>query len=195
MPKVLVLFCGGDADLADLAAAVAEGARSVRFTEADIRHVVKEERGPPAALASGGMEAGSPHAITLLENLDDLATYDAVVLGSPGGGGDMGAELRSLLDRAHSLVPAGLFRDRVGAAFTATPKTAGSSAVKWSILTALAALEMILVPGAEGDSADDPDAARAAALYLGRRVATVSEWVRHAKAHEHGHAHGHGHSH
>jgi len=57
--------------------------------------------------------------------------------------------------------------DTVGATF------GGDDASRWDVLRALAAAGCLLVPPLDDLSS------------LGRRVATVAEWVRHAKSHHH----------
>ena len=87
----------------------------------------------------------------------DVAPYDALVL-------DAAAP-----DVATRLAPAGALTDKVASTF------GGDDDARWTTLRALGTLGCLLVP-----PADD-------ATGLGRRVATVAEWVRHAKSHHHHH--------
>jgi hypothetical protein len=84
-----------------------------------------------------------------------LADYDAIVV-------DAAAP-----DRAAMLTGAGPFGHTVGAVF------GGDDAARWAALRTLADAGMLLVP-------PSTDAAA-----LGKRVATVAEWVRHARSHHH----------
>jgi hypothetical protein len=126
MPKTLVLFAPS---VAPAATALADAARSVRFSEVDVR---------------------------VPDDVESLASYDAVAVG-----GLSDDELRALLARA------GARPDTVGAAF------GDDEASRWDTLRTLAAAGCLLVP-----PSDDLTA-------LGRRVANVAEWVRHAKSHHH----------
>jgi NAD(P)H dehydrogenase (quinone) len=117
----------------------------------------------------------------------------------------MAAELKLVLDQTGPLWGAGRLVDKVGAAFTTvSTQHGGHETTLWSIMTPMANLGMILVPpgysdpamfkggspygatattGAGGPGEDDLAAAR----HQGKRVATVAEWVRHAKSHAHSH--------
>jgi hypothetical protein len=136
MPKTLILHAPA---AAALARELAEGARSVRFAEVDLR-----------PLAAGDEAAALAH--------DDVAQYDAIVLDA------------TVADGADQLGRAGLLPDRVGASF------GGDAEARWTALRRMGEAGMLLVPPAGA-----ADALRA----LGQRVATVAEWVRHAKSHHH----------
>lgn len=212
MPKVLVLFSSRTGHTARLAEAVAEGARSVRFMEVDIRRV-------PEPTAGAGGDAGDDASRAARERLakqfraleapERLADYDALILGGPTRYGVMPAELALVLEQAAPLWRAGRLRDKVGSAFTSTLEAhGGGETALWSMMLPMASFGMILVPpGAEvGAGAGSPygaiaavapgdagpgEAALAAARRQGARVATVTEWVTHAQSHAHGAHHHH----
>ncbi|HEX5580376.1 MAG TPA: NAD(P)H:quinone oxidoreductase [Gemmatimonadaceae bacterium] len=220
MPKVLVLFYSRTGNTARIADAVAEGARSVRFTEVDVRRL--DDLAPEQAIEADASWREAREALRRrYRTFDDpsaLADYDALILGSPACHGVMSAELKLLLDQADPLRSAGKLADKVGAAFTSagTPH-GGQETTLWSIMTPMASLGMILVPpgytdpamhaagspygatsatatGAPTTDADaEADAELAVARHQGARVARVAEWVRHAKSHEAGHGHHHHH--
>ncbi len=215
MPKVLVLFHSRTGNTARLADAVADGARSVRFTEVDVRRL--EDLAPDEVIRADAEWSEARERLRsgyrTLDDVEALADYDAIVLGSPTRYGGMAAELSHLLERTGPLVAAGRLADRVGSAFT-TGRSAhgGHETTLWSMMTPMAALGMIIVPPGHTDpvmlAAGSPfgatavtdtgaptDADLAAARHQGARVARVAEWVRHAKGHEAGHGHGHGHHH
>ena len=200
MPKVLVLFHSRTGNTAQLADAIAEGARSVRFTEVDLRRV--EDLAPAAVIEADERWRAGRDALAAkyrtLASFEELAGYDGLVLGAPTRYGVMAAELKNVVDQTGPLWSKGLLADKVGAAFTtvSTPH-GGHETTLWSIMTPMANLGMILVPpgytdpamfkggspyGATATGAHTPDDL-AAARHLGHRVATVSEWVRHAKGH------------
>jgi hypothetical protein len=79
MPKVLALFFGADNSAGAIAQAAADGARSVRFVEVDVRTAGSGE--------SKHKRVGSAHSV---------AHYDGVVLLATES--DMGSELATLLD-------------------------------------------------------------------------------------------------
>ncbi|MDB4915984.1 MAG: NAD(P)H:quinone oxidoreductase, type [Gemmatimonadetes bacterium] len=207
MPKILVLFYSRSGNTAALADAIADGARSVRFSEVEVRRIDdlapaamidanpawKENR---ATLASTYQTLGSPQ---------ELADYDALILGSPTRFGVMTAELKSVLDQVGGLWKHGALVNKVGAAFTlASTPHGGHETTLWSIMTPMANLGMILVPpgytdpvmyragspyGAtatvnSGHALDEADLA--AARHQGKRVAEVTGWITHAKSHTHG---------
>ena len=211
MPKVLVLFYSRTGNTARLAEAIAEGAREVRFAEVDLRRV--EDLAPASVIeATAEWKAHRDKlAATYLTfgSIDELAGYDALVLGSPTRYGVMSAELKNVLDQTGPLWQKGALADKVGAAFTSVSTThGGHETTLWSIMTPMANLGMLLVPpgytdpamftggspygatattsrAANGPTPDDLAAAR----HQGKRVATVAEWVRHAKSHASGHHH------
>ena len=183
MPKVLVLFHSRSGHTARLAEAIAEGARSVRFTEVDLRRIAE------LGEAVSTDEAAPAPAHRLFDDAALLGEYDAIVVGSPVYGGLMTAEVKRVLDQALWLRPRGVLTDKVGSAFaSAASPSGGQETAAWAMLTAMATLGMILVPPPVGEVNEDPvEIARR----QGKRVATVAEWVRHAKSHEHGHHHHH----
>lgn len=214
MPKILVLFHSRTGNTAALADAIAEGARSVRFAEVDVRRL--EDLAPgrlvdavPAWKEGREMLAKKYRA---LESAERIADYDGVVIGSPGHFGAMSAELRDVLDQLGPLASRGGLVDKVGAAFTtALAARGGHESTLTGMMTALASLGMILCPPGQGEGAKGAgsplgaialtgegsaigDAELAVGRALGKRVAKVAEWVRHAKGHEQGH-HAHGHHH
>jgi hypothetical protein len=163
MPKLLVLVPARSTELAPLADAVLDGARSVRFAEAEVR-----------TFGDAGDAAPSRKP---LAGVDDLASYDGIVVGVPAGDAE-GEGLRETLARF-----GGSLANKIGSAFT-TVSGAGRTAVLWSALTPMADRGMILVPlpfSGEGD------ASAGACRQMGKRVADVIGWVTHARSHHHHH--------
>jgi len=156
MPKTLVLFHGGDADLIAMAEAVADGVRSVRFAEVDLRQ-----------LADSAAPGGGRHRT--LATAEELAGYDGLVLGAAAGGADIPGNVTRLLTEAASLRKQGQLTVSVGAAFAR-----GDADSEWGLLRALGALGVVLVPPGAAD-----------AKQLGHRVAHVVSWITHARSHHH----------
>lgn len=188
MPKVLVLFHSRTGNTAALADAIAEGAASVRFAEVEVRRIDDLPSTAPARASERETSARAALAkkYRVLESVESLASYDALVIGSPSRYGVMSAEVNNVLEQAGALSSHGALADRVGSAFSAgdTPQ-GGHEGVVQSILAPMMRYGMLIVPPGYGDLA--------VAREQGTRVAKVAEWVRHAKSHEHGHAHGHKH--
>jgi NAD(P)H dehydrogenase (quinone) len=201
MPRVLVLFYSRTGHTATLADAVADGARGVRFTEVDVRRL--EDLAPDTTVEADAAWRASRARLREryrpFDDVDRLADYDGLVLGSPARHGVMAAELGLLLERAEPLRKRGALVDRVGAAFTSgSAPHGGHETTLWSLMPPMAAMGMLLVPPgctdpgyAETVGGED---ATTAARRLGQRVATVAGWVRHAKGHE-AEAAGHHHHH
>jgi NAD(P)H dehydrogenase (quinone) len=216
MPKLLVLFYSRTGNTATLADAVVEGARSVRFTEVDVRRI--DDLAPSHVIdqVPGWSEARAALAsrYATFEGVDRLEHYDAIVLGAPTRYGVMAAELKNVIDQTGPLWNRGALVDKVGSAFTSVATAhGGHETTLWSIMTTMANLGLILVPPGYSDAAmfsgGSPYGATAitgggppaggdlaAARHQGKRVATVAAWVHHAKGHDaqaHGHAHSHSH--
>jgi len=164
MPKTLVLFYGNSEAIAAAADAVAEGVRSVRFAEVDVRRL------------TGAGEGASSSRHRALTGADELAPYDGLVLVS-----DAGTRIPTAIEQL--ITNAGALRQRtalgtsVGSAFVAGATPAANEDGRWALLRALGALGLVLVP-ASGDGAE-------AAKQLGHRLAHVVSWITHAKSHHH----------
>lgn len=159
MPKTLVLYHGSGDDVAAMAEAVAEGARSVRFAEVDVRQLT-EGTAPTA---------GRVHA---LASAEELAGYDGLVMGVSSDKG-MPAAITRLIAEADALRQQGSPGLLVGAAFAAG---AASDEACWTLLRALGGLGVVLVP---------PGVNGLDARKLGHRVAHVVSWITHARSHHH----------
>jgi NAD(P)H dehydrogenase (quinone) len=205
MPKILVLFYSRTGHTAALADAVAEGARSVRFAEVDVRRI--DDLAPPATIASVPGWAESRAALAAkyqtLGPIEELAQYDAFLLGAPTRYGIMAAELKNVLDQTGPLWNRGALVNKVGSAFTSVATAhGGHETTLWSIMTPMANLGMIIVPPGYSDpvmfaggspygatattgAAGPTEADLAAARHQGKRVAEMTGWVTHAKSHHH----------
>lgn len=164
MPKTLVLFHGSSKDIATLADAVADGVRSVRFAEVDVRRL---------ADPSDGAEAGGARS---LSSAEELAAYDGLVLGTDSRGPAPDVVTRLLAD-AETLRQQKALGTSVGAAFVAGASATEAEDARWALLRTLGALGLVLVP-ASGDGAES-------ARQLGHRVAHVVSWITHARSHHH----------
>jgi len=133
MPKVLVLYYSSYGHMEQMADAVAEGARSAG-AEVDIRRV--PETAPAEVVKAAGFKADIAHPV--IEGVNALADYDAIVVGSPTRFGRMSSQMASFLDQAGGLWASGKLNGKVGAAFTSTATQHGGQEVTlFSIITNL----------------------------------------------------------
>jgi NAD(P)H dehydrogenase (quinone) len=205
MPKTLVLFYSRTGNTAVLADAIAEGVRSVRFSEVDLRRI--DDLAPASVIESvpGWKESRAKLSAKYrtLGSIDELTAYDAIMLGSPTRYGLMSAELKNVIDQTGPLWQQGALVNKVGAAFTSVATAhGGHETTLWSIMTPMANLGMIIVPpgysdavmfaggspyGATASTGGGPpsEADLAAARYQGKRVAEVTGWITHARSHAH----------
>jgi len=172
MPKLLVLFYGDDNHVSALARAAADGAKSVRFAEVDLRR--------------GDRDAASTHNTDKpLESSEHIRDYEGVILVCAMEG-EMANELRATLEALVSK-PAATFANTVfGVVGSENTGNSYSATLGWvARLGAIMLTEPIGIP--------DPETR---AKQLGSRTAKVVSWVRHALSHEHqDHHHEHPHKH
>ena len=205
MPKTLVLFSSRTGRTAALADAIAEGASSVRFAEVDVRWLpdlqLPDSTEPDAHRKAVGKTLAQTYRP--LEDVERLADYEGLIVGTPTRDGVMAVEVEHLLRQAGSLFSDGKLVGRAGSAFTTlSGSSAGAETTLWSIMRPMAALGMILVPpgstGAEAGSgspygavscgeAGPTEAELAVARHQGKRVATVAAMVAHVRSHHHHH--------
>ena len=195
MPKVLVLYYSSYGHIGQMADAVAEGARGAG-AEVDIRRV--PETAPKEVAEKAGFKADHSHPV--IDNVNALADYDAIVIGAPTRFGRMPSQMAAFLDQAGGLWQSGKLNGKVGAAFTSTATQHGGQEVTlFSIITNLLHFGMTIVgldygyegqmPVAEvhggspygattiaaGDGSRQPSAVDLdGARYQGKRVAEVA---------------------
>lgn len=161
MPKTLVLFHGSSDDVASLADGVADGVRSVRFAEVDVRQ-----------FAAGDDTGAGRHRA--LSSAEELAGYDGLVLGATISAAVPDPITRLLADADALRRGSGLTLS-VGAVFVGGGSPMENEDARWRLLRSLAGLGLVLVP-ASGEGAE-------AARKLGHRVAHVVSWITHARSH------------
>ncbi|MBC9033544.1 NAD(P)H:quinone oxidoreductase [Sphingomonas sp. JC676] len=133
MSKILVLYYSSYGHLAKMADAVAEGARSAG-AEVDVRRV--PETAPAEVVAAAGFVADHSHPV--LEDVNDLANYDGIIVGAPTRFGRMSSQMASFWDRAGGLWFQGKLHGKVGGAFTSTAtQHGGQEQTLFSIITNL----------------------------------------------------------
>jgi NAD(P)H dehydrogenase (quinone) len=123
-----------------MANAVADGAREAGAT-VDIKRVPETVPEEIAVKAHFKLAQDAPVAA-----IDDLANYDAIIIGSPTRFGRISSQMASFLDQASGLWMRGALNGKVGAAFTSTGAQHGGQEVTlFSILTNLMHFGMVLV--------------------------------------------------
>ena len=140
MAKVLVLYYSSYGHIETMANAVAEGARSAGAT-VDIKRVPETAPAEVAKAAHFKIDQTAP-----LATIEDLANYDAVIIGTPTRFGRMASQMASFLDQAGGLWMRGALNGKVGGAFTSTASQHGGQEVTlFSIITNLLHFGMTIV--------------------------------------------------
>lgn len=141
MSKVLVLYYSSYGHIEQMAEAVAEGARAAGAI-ADIRRV--PETAPQAVVAAAHFKTDSAHPV--IGSVEELASYDAIVIGAPTRFGRMPSQMTAFLDQAGGLWMRGALNGKVGGAFTSSATQHGGQEVTlFSIITNLLHFGMTIV--------------------------------------------------
>ena len=140
MPKVLVLYYSSYGHIDAMAQAVAEGARQAGAS-ADVKRVPETAPADVAKAAHFKLDQAAPVA-----KVEDLADYDAVVVGTPTRFGRMASQMASFLDQAGGLWARGALNGKVGGAFpSAATQHGGQDATLFSVITNLLHFGMVIV--------------------------------------------------
>jgi len=140
MPKVLVLYYSSYGHIETMARAVAEGARNAG-AQVDLKRV--PETAPETVVKAAGFKTGQDAPVAKIE---DLAAYDAVIVGAPTRFGRMPAQMAAFLDQAGGLWAKGALNGKVGAAFTSSAtQHGGNETTLFSIITNLLHFGMVIV--------------------------------------------------
>ncbi|MGA2775990.1 MAG: NAD(P)H:quinone oxidoreductase [Steroidobacteraceae bacterium] len=140
MSKVLVLYYSSYGHVETLANAVAEGARSAGAT-VDIKRVPETAPLEVAKAAYFKLDQAAPVA-----QIEDLANYDAIIVGAPTRFGRIPSQMASFLDQAGGLWFRGALNGKVGGAFTSTASQhGGQETTLFSIITNLLHFGMTIV--------------------------------------------------
>lgn len=124
MAKVLVLYHSTYGHLERMAEAVAEGARSVAGVDVDIKRVAETVPEDLARSSGYKLDQAAPVA-----SVDDLAQYDAIIVGAGTRFGTAAAQMRSFWDQTGGLWANGALVGKVGGAFTSTATQHGGQEV------------------------------------------------------------------
>ncbi len=140
MCKVLVLYYSSYGHIEAMARAVAIGARGEGAT-VDIKRVPETVPEPVAQSAHFKLDQPAPVA-----KIDDLAHYDAIIVGAPTRFGRVPGQMANFLDQAGGLWMRGVLEGKVGGAFTSSATQHGGQEVTlFSMLTNLLHFGMVIV--------------------------------------------------
>jgi NAD(P)H dehydrogenase (quinone) len=140
MPKVLVLYYSSYGHIETMAQAIAEGARNAGAA-VDIRRVPETLSEEEAKARYFKLDQAAPVA-----KIDDLADYDAIVVGTGTRFGRMSGQMASFLDQAGGLWAKGALNGKVGGAFASTgTQHGGQEQTLFSIITNLMHFGMVIV--------------------------------------------------
>ncbi len=140
MTKVLVLYYSTYGHIETMAEAVAAGAREAG-AQVDIKRVPETVPEAVAKAAHFKLDQKAPIA-----KVEDLADYDAVIIGTGTRFGRMSSQMASFLDQAGGLWAKGALNGKVGGAFTSTAtQHGGQETTLFSIITNLLHFGMVVV--------------------------------------------------
>jgi NAD(P)H dehydrogenase (quinone) len=140
MARVLVLYYSSYGHIEALASAVAEGART-RGAHADVKRVPETVPEEVAKAAYFKLNQSAPIA-----TIDDLANYDAIVIGAPTRFGRLCSQMSGFLDQAGALWMKGSLIGKVGAAFTASgTQHGGQETTLFNLITNMLHFGMLIV--------------------------------------------------
>jgi len=140
MSKVLDLHYSTYGHTAHLAAAVAEGARSVSDTEVVVKRV------PELMPAEVAEKAGTVVDLAIdIASPAELTDYDAIIFGTPTRFGNMAAQMRNFLDQTGGIWMNGGLIGKVASVFVSTGTGGGNETTITSFHTTLFHHGMIVV--------------------------------------------------
>jgi NAD(P)H dehydrogenase (quinone) len=140
MPKVLVLYYSSYGHIETMAQAIADGARAAGAT-VDVKRVPETAPAEIAKAAHFKLDQAAPVA-----RIEELADYDAIVVGAPTRFGRMPSQMAAFLDQAGGLWAKGALNGKVGGAFTSSAtQHGGNETTLFSIITNLLHFGMIVV--------------------------------------------------
>jgi NAD(P)H dehydrogenase (quinone) len=117
--KVLIVFYSMYGHVHKMAEAVAEGVREVPGAEAVLRRV-PETLSDEILKKMGALEAQKAFAPIPIAAVDELASADAIIFGTPTRFGNMCGQMRQFLDATGQLWAKGALVGKVGSVFAST---------------------------------------------------------------------------
>ena len=140
MTKVLVLYYSAYGHIEKMAEAVAQGAREAG-AEVDIKRVPELVPEEVAKKSYYKLDQKAPVA-----TIDELANYDAIIVGTGTRFGRMTSQMANFLDQAGGLWAKGALHGKVGGAFTSSAtQHGGQETTLFTIITNLLHFGMVVV--------------------------------------------------
>jgi NAD(P)H dehydrogenase (quinone) len=140
MPKVLVLYYSAYGHIETMAQAIADGARGAGAI-VDIKRVPETVPEDVARAHHFKLNQAAPIA-----KIEDLAEYDAIIIGTGTRFGRISSQMASFLDQAGGLWAKGALNGKVGGAFASTgTQHGGQEMTLFSIIANLLHFGMIVV--------------------------------------------------
>lgn len=140
MAKVLVLYYSAYGHIEAMAEAAAEGAREAG-AHVDIKRVPELVPAEVAKASHYKLDQAAPIA-----TINDLANYDAIIVGVGTRFGRMASQMANFLDQAGGLWASSALVGKVGAAFSSTAtQHGGQETTLFSILTNLLHFGLVVV--------------------------------------------------
>jgi NAD(P)H dehydrogenase (quinone) len=140
MSKVLVLYYSAYGHIETMANAVAEGARA-GGAQVDVKRVPELAPEEIALKSHYKLNQAAPIA-----KIEDLASYDAIIVGAGTRFGRLSSQMANFLDQAGGLWVRGALNGKVGGAFTSTgTQHGGQEATLFSIIANLLHFGMVIV--------------------------------------------------
>jgi NAD(P)H dehydrogenase (quinone) len=140
MTKVLVLYYSAYGHIEAMANAVAEGAREAGAS-VDVKRVPELVPAEVAKASYYKLDQAAPVA-----KVEELANYDAIIVGTGTRFGRMSSQMANFLDQAGGLWMKGALHGKVGGAFTSTAtQHGGQETTLFSIITNLLHFGMTII--------------------------------------------------
>ena len=117
--KVLIVYYSMYGHINRMAEAVAEGAKTVKGAEVVLRRV-PETLPQDVLVKMGAVEAQKKFEHVPIAAVDDLASADAIIFGTPTRFGNMCGQMRQFLDATGGLWAKGALVGKVGSVFTSS---------------------------------------------------------------------------
>ena len=143
--KILIVFYSLYGHVYKMAEAIAEGAKEVPGAVVDLRQV-PETLSDDILKKMGAIEAKKQFSRIPVCSVDELATADAIIFGTPTRFGNMCGQMRQFLDATGGLWAKGALAGKVGSVFTSTAtQHGGQESTILSFHTTLLHHGMVLV--------------------------------------------------
>jgi NAD(P)H dehydrogenase (quinone) len=140
MTKVLVLYYSAYGHIETMAKAVAEGVREAGAA-VDVKRVPELVPAEIAKASHYKLDQAAPVA-----RIEDLANYDAIIIGTGTRFGRIASQMANFLDQAGGLWAKGALHGKVGGAFASTAtQHGGQETTLFSIITNLLHFGMVIV--------------------------------------------------